>query len=48
MVSAPSTSPAPHLAAEVRGVVMRFGTNTVIEHVSFTVHRGKVFVILGG
>lgn len=48
MVSAHSTSPAPNLAAEVRGVATRFGTNTLFEHVSFTVHRGEVFVILGG
>lgn len=48
MVNEPSSSAAPDLAAEVRGVAMRFGTNTVFENVSFDVRRGEVFVILGG
>ncbi len=48
MVNAPYTSPTPDLAAEVRRVAMRFGTNTVFENVSFNVRRGEVFVILGG
>lgn len=48
MVSEASSSAAPDLAAEVRGVAMRFGTNTVFENVSFDVRRGEVFVILGG
>jgi phospholipid/cholesterol/gamma-HCH transport system ATP-binding protein len=36
------------VAASVRGVTMRFGGNTVFQDVSFDVHRGEIFVILGG
>jgi len=31
-----------------RDVAMRFGSNTLFEHVSFDVRRGEIFVILGG
>lgn len=51
MVSGPASAGASDtagLAASVRGVTVRFGTNTVFRDVSFDVHRGEVFVILGG
>lgn len=49
MVNGPATAPdTAEPAASVRGVTMRFGTNTVFEGVSFDVRRGEVFVILGG
>jgi phospholipid/cholesterol/gamma-HCH transport system ATP-binding protein len=45
----PATAPATaEIAASVRGVTMRFGSNTVFRDVSFDVRRGEVFVILGG
>ncbi|MFQ3623524.1 MAG: ATP-binding cassette domain-containing protein, partial [Acetobacteraceae bacterium] len=40
--------PAAPPAAQVRGVTMRFGANTVFEDVTFDIRRGEVFVILGG
>lgn len=43
--AAPATAEA---AASVRGLTMRFGSNTVFRDVSFDVRRGEVFVILGG
>ncbi len=33
---------------EVRDLVVRYGDRTVIDGVSFDVHRGEIFVILGG
>ena len=33
---------------EVEQVAQRFGTRTIFRDVSFSVHRGEVFVILGG
>lgn len=45
--AAPTAEPTPH-AVSVRGVAMRFGTNTVFQNVSFDVCRGEIFVILGG
>ncbi len=33
---------------EVRDLVVRYGDHTVIDGVSFDVHRGEIFVILGG
>lgn len=33
---------------QVRDLTVRFGENTVLEDVSFDVHRGEIFVVLGG
>jgi phospholipid/cholesterol/gamma-HCH transport system ATP-binding protein len=35
-------------AVEAAGVAQRFGTRTIFQDVSVTVHRGEVFAILGG
>ncbi|MCE9602135.1 MAG: ATP-binding cassette domain-containing protein, partial [Gemmatimonadetes bacterium] len=32
---------------EVQGLVKRFGSMTAVDHVSFTIHRGEIFGILG-
>ena len=33
---------------EVRGLTAAYGDSVILDNVSFDVHRGEVFVILGG
>src|ERR1700704_1406968 len=40
----PTTEPV----VEVNHLVRKFGTRTVIEDLSFTIHRGETLVIMGG
>ncbi len=38
----------PSPVIEVQGLTARFGEDTILENVSFQVHRGEILVILGG
>jgi phospholipid/cholesterol/gamma-HCH transport system ATP-binding protein len=44
MPNSPTTEPV----VEVTDLVRTFGTRTVIDHLSFTIHRGETLVIMGG
>src|SRR5438874_8972237 len=41
-------SPADSLIIEVVDLVRRFGDRTVINDISFSIHRGETLVIMGG
>src|SRR3954470_10340896 len=41
-------SPTAEPVVEVTDLVRTFGTRTVIDHLSFTIHRGETLVIMGG
>ncbi len=42
------TKPESDVVVEVRGLTVRYGSNTVLKHVEMTVHQGEIRVILGG
>jgi phospholipid/cholesterol/gamma-HCH transport system ATP-binding protein len=46
-MTAPAAASAPP-AVEVRDLTMKYGDRVIMEHISFTVARGEVFVLMGG
>ena len=42
------TKPESDVVVEVRGLTVRYGSNTVLNRVDMTVHQGEIRVILGG
>ena len=43
-----SSSDAQEALIEVRDVTMAYGTNVIQTHLTFDIHRGDIFVIMGG
>ncbi|MEY2576799.1 MAG: phospholipid/cholesterol/gamma-HCH transport system ATP-binding protein [Verrucomicrobiota bacterium] len=41
-------TPTTEAVVEVNNLVRKFGTRTVIDNLSFTIHRGETLVIMGG
>src|SRR5216110_2735515 len=41
-------SPTTEPVVEVNDLLRKFGDRTVIDHLSFTIHRGETLVIMGG